>query len=187
MFPLILGVVAFIAIMAAVGAGSRPSPSAEPRREGSLGASPPPPPPMTPTSATALADHEEIVRRPIPEGPTPPPAPVSTATITTGPTPPPPPGPPAPTTASLTITPPSGDSARARSLAPGLSRHITAAGPSYSHARVREFQRAAGLPDDGYYGPDTRDALRRFGVRNPPPAWGGPGVVLPTAEDVRRD
>lgn len=86
------------------------------------------------------------------------------------------------------------DAARARTLAPQVSRNIystccvlvdgrwegcswsggagvpRSACLEYDHHLVAEFQTAAGLDPDGFYGPGTREALVRYGVSNPPPA-----------------
>ena len=56
----------------------------------------------------------------------------------------------------------------ARRLAPQVARSLRSGG-GYRTALER-FQRAAGLPVDGLYGPSSRAALRYFGVGDPPPA-----------------
>lgn len=49
----------------------------------------------------------------------------------------------------------------------------------YDHELVRMFQEAAGLRDpDGFYGPQTRGALRAYGVSNPHPALYGRGEIV---------
>lgn len=50
----------------------------------------------------------------------------------------------------------------------------------YDHSLLESFQRAAGFAGDdvdGFYGPASRDALIRFGVRNPPPPLYGAETV----------
>jgi len=58
--------------------------------------------------------------------------------------------------------------AAARSLAPRVDRTLRSGGGSTGI--IRDFQRAAGIPVDGRYGPQTRAALVYFGIPTPPPA-----------------
>lgn len=60
------------------------------------------------------------------------------------------------------------DPAEARRLAPLLARSL-ASGGGY-RTRLTEFQRAAGIEADGLYGPESRAALRYYGVSDPPRA-----------------
>ena len=79
----------------------------------------------------------------------------------------------APSGASSTSTPrpraPAGyNPAAARSLAPRVDRTLRSGGGSTGI--IRDFQRSAGIPVDGRYGPQTRAALVYFGIATPPPA-----------------
>ena len=58
--------------------------------------------------------------------------------------------------------------AAARSLAPRVDRTLRSGGGSTGI--IRDFQRSAGIPVDGRYGPQTRAALVYFGIATPPPA-----------------
>lgn len=62
------------------------------------------------------------------------------------------------------------DLATARRLAPTLAQRIRRQQYSTDRRLVSQFQRAAGLPQDGLYGGKTRGALIYFGVKDPPPA-----------------
>lgn len=65
------------------------------------------------------------------------------------------------------------NAAEARRLAPMVARSIR--GGSGYRTMLRRFQRAAGIAADGIYGPQSRAALRYFGVMDPPPARSGGG------------
>jgi len=58
--------------------------------------------------------------------------------------------------------------AGARSLAPRVDRTLRSGGGATGI--IRDFQRQAGIPVDGRYGPQTRAALVYFGIPTPPPA-----------------
>lgn len=60
------------------------------------------------------------------------------------------------------------DPAEARRLAPRVARSLRSGG-GYRTA-LTAFQRAAGVEADGLYGPESRAALRYYGVADPPPA-----------------
>ena len=60
------------------------------------------------------------------------------------------------------------DPAEARRLAPLVARSLRSGG-GYRTA-LTSFQRAAGVEADGLYGPESRAALRYYGVSDPPPA-----------------
>lgn len=58
----------------------------------------------------------------------------------------------------------------ARKEAPALAQHIRTKGKGYSKQALRDFQKHAGMTVDGVYGPLSVEALRIFGVENPPPS-----------------
>lgn len=60
------------------------------------------------------------------------------------------------------------DPGEARRLAPQVARSLRSGG-GYRTA-LTNFQRAAGIAADGLYGPESRAALRFYGVSDPPPA-----------------
>ena len=65
----------------------------------------------------------------------------------------------------------------ARQLAPKVEANIKAKGANYDRALLKQFQSAAGLTPDGFYGGYSAGALRYFLGRTPPKA-----LVKPTAE-----
>lgn len=62
------------------------------------------------------------------------------------------------------------DLAAARAEAPKVSTNIITRGYDYDSALIATFQGHAGLAADGVYGPQTRSALRYFGISDPPGA-----------------
>ena len=103
-----------------------------------------------------------------------PPPPVTT----TRPKPPAVPSPSPSPAAVVTVHPaqlqPSGyNAAAAKAIAPGLAKHIKAAGYSYTRGELVKFQRAAGIPADGVYGPLSASALKHFAGSAPAPLFKG--------------
>jgi hypothetical protein len=60
------------------------------------------------------------------------------------------------------------NAAGARQLAPRVASDVRAKGRSYNREQMKEFQRSAGIVDDGVYGGETRGALVFYGVRDAP-------------------
>lgn len=58
---------------------------------------------------------------------------------------------------------------RAASMAQSVADDVSERSFNYSRPRMREFQLAAGLVEDGIYGAKTRGALDFYDVDNPPP------------------
>lgn len=62
------------------------------------------------------------------------------------------------------------DLVAARSEAPKVASNVIARSYDYDSALMATFQGHAGLAGDGIYGPQTRSALRYFGIQDPPGA-----------------
>jgi peptidoglycan hydrolase-like protein with peptidoglycan-binding domain len=88
---------------------------------------------------------------------------------------------PAPAPAAPGPTPPAGfDRAKAAKAAPNLAKHIVNSGATkearkknYSRPAVREFQRLAGLTQDGMYGRGTAAAVRYYAGSAPEALYTG--------------
>ena len=65
----------------------------------------------------------------------------------------------------------------AKQLAQLVYQDIQAKMGNYDQKLLMKFQTAAGIQVDGIYGPETRAALRKYGIINPP-------LVLRKFEDV---
>lgn len=74
------------------------------------------------------------------------------------------------------------DPDRARSLAGRLASTLSRSRPGEYRSRVRDFQRAAGITADGYYGGRTYNALRYYGIQSPPAPHQPPSPDAPEAE-----
>lgn len=62
----------------------------------------------------------------------------------------------------------------AKKAAQGLANHIRTKKKNYSRPELAAFQKKAGLPGDGIYGPLSVSALKHFGAKNVPSAlYGG--------------
>jgi peptidoglycan hydrolase-like protein with peptidoglycan-binding domain len=83
---------------------------------------------------------------------------------------PPPPIAAVPAVAPATAVPAGFDPDGARRVAPRIAAHLRKKGAAnYSRQALREFQRLAGLKEDGLYGGRTAGALRYYlGGANPP-------------------
>ncbi len=76
-----------------------------------------------------------------------------------------------PDNAQVGPMPPAGfNPAQAKSLAKGIAANIDTKGSSYDRTRLKAFQLAAGLDNDGIYGGASRRALIFYGVPRPPAA-----------------
>jgi hypothetical protein len=66
----------------------------------------------------------------------------------------------------------------AAELAPAMAANITQRGGGYDREDLQDFQHAAGIPSDGYYGPHAAGALECF-LRSyaPEPLYGDQGKV----------
>ncbi len=62
------------------------------------------------------------------------------------------------------------DANLARSLAPSVLKDVATNGDKYVREQLKTFQRAAGLPADGDYGPKTAGAVEYFASATAPPA-----------------
>lgn len=77
-------------------------------------------------------------------------------------------------------TPPAGfNPTTARKLAKPVASNIDSKGKLYSQKQLKEFQRAAGLVDDGLYGGSSRGALIHYGVARPPQPLFAPVATKP--------
>jgi hypothetical protein len=72
----------------------------------------------------------------------------------------------------LTPQPPEGfDRTKAKNAAPGLAKNIKNNSYNYSRDALRAWQKVAGIPTDGVYGPGSRNALAYYvGEKNAPRA-----------------
>lgn len=123
---------------------------------------------------TQLPTIEEITALPLPPSiPEPPPmttvAPAQSAPIVTQPVP----------TLPSNMPPTGYDPIKARSLAKQVAANITNKRNNYARDLLKQFQRAAGIDQDGIYGGESRGALEFFGVRRPPIALFKPTETQP--------
>jgi hypothetical protein len=76
--------------------------------------------------------------------------------------------------------PPAGfDILAARALAPKVAADLLKGIGKYSHALLAQFQRLAGIAQDGLYGGGARGALIFYGIKNPPQAFFKPTKTTP--------
>lgn len=78
-------------------------------------------------------------------------------------------------------TPPSGfDVSLARTLAPRVNDNLASKGiERYDRSLLKQFQRAAGISQDGLYGGGSRGALIFYGIPNPPRPFFKPVTTSP--------